>query len=420
MARVFEGHRRDQIHVRCVDSSGAAPPVVAAATASASSTAAASSSSAASTVALSSATAATVASIATVVGGCEEAATLARDATPPQVLEPLPRQPATCLYLCSRLPRASAFQRHSTTAAGGEGGRRRLHSHPRRPQRPPQHLVRIGHQRRMGPRRWDRVSRLVGPLHALVRSTTQIRPRAAVAPSQARARLTDFAALDHPGHTEGSRPALLAARQAPVSKSHPATHTHTWHPATHSYARAIPPHMGLSLVSWPARYLPRRHAPVRTLVLGYPGAPPLASKGKRAAARNGAIGLPRMASRGQQARRYGGGGQAVALVASGEARRGCMSHVPSPACRSRLHASATCRLLPSHLTASHVPSHLPPPHLTSRRPGRRRARALPDGRRCGGVAPLRRAAPPREARGAAWPNAAAGLGWGRSTASHHG
>ena len=108
MARVFEGHRRDQIHVRCVDSSGAAPPVVAAATASASSTAAASSSSAASTVALSSATAATVASIATVVGGCEEAATLARDATPPQVLEPLPRQPATCLYLCSRLPRASA------------------------------------------------------------------------------------------------------------------------------------------------------------------------------------------------------------------------------------------------------------------------------------------------------------------------
>lgn len=227
MARVFEGHRRDQIHVRCVDSSGAAPPVVAAATASASSTAAASSSSAASTVALSSATAATVASIATVVGGCEEAATLARDATPPQVLEPLPRQPATCLYLCSRLPRASAFQRHSTTAAGGEGGRRRLHSHPRRPQRPPQHLVRIGHQRRMGPRRWDRVSRLVGPLHALVRSTTQIRPRAAVAPSQARARLTDFAALDHPGHTEGSRPALLAARQAPVSKSHPATHTHT-------------------------------------------------------------------------------------------------------------------------------------------------------------------------------------------------
>ena len=210
------------------------------------------------------------------------------------------------------------------------------------------------------------------------------------------------------------------AASARVEESPSYTHTHTWHPATHSYARAIPPHMGLSLVSWPARYLPRRHAPVRTLVLGYPGAPPLASKGKRAAARNGAIGLPRMASRGQQARRYGGGGQAVALVASGEARRGCMSHVPSPACRSRLHASATCRLLPSHLTASHVPSHLPPPHLTSRRPGRRRARALPDGRRCGGVAPLRRAAPPREARGAAWPNAAAGLGWGRSTASHHG
>ena len=273
----------------------------------------------------------------------------------------------------------------------------------------------------MGPRRWDRVSRLVRPLHALVRSTTQIRPRAAVAPSQARARLTDFAALDHPGHTEGSRPALLAARQAPVSKSHPATHTHTHGTQPHTAT------LGPFLRTWASAscrgLLAICHAgtrPCERSCSDTQAPPPLASKGKKAAARNGAIGLPRMASRGQQARRYGGGGQAVALVASGEARRGCMSHVPSPACRSRLHASATCRLLPSHLTASHVPSHLPPPHLTSRRPGRRRARALPDGRRCGGVAPLRRAALPREAGGAAWPNVAAGLGWGHSTASRHG
>ena len=274
----------------------------------------------------------------------------------------------------------------------------------------------------MGPRRWDRVSRLVRPLHALVRSTTQIRPRAAVAPSQARARLTDFAALDHPGHTEGSRPALLAARQAPVSKSHPATHTHTHMapshthtqlPSGHSSAHGPQPHVvACSLFATQARA--RANARARI-----PRRPPLSrQKAKRplpVTAPSACRGWPHEASRPA-------GMEAGRLLLSWPLVRSSWLYEPRAISRVPFPPSCISHMPPPAFTPdlSHVPSHLPPSHLTSRRPGRRRARALPDGRRCGGVAPLRRAALPREAGGAAWPNVAAGLGWGHSTASRHG